>query len=204
VTPFTPERDCPPSPGLCQHPPHPTLGARLATLPAVRILGVDLGSKRIGLAVSDEGGEIAFPAGIIESRGGKRDIASIRALIAERKIGRAVVGLPLHMDGRRGPEADKAEKFAARLSQAAGIPVDLLDERWTSMEAERILADIPGKRRSEKRAQRRAQGTVDEMAASIILRTYLEQRAHLASPEKQAEPERALKRDGRADSSGES
>jgi putative Holliday junction resolvase len=158
-----------------------TLGARLATLAAVRILGVDLGSKRIGLSVSDEGGEIAFPAGIIESRGRKRDIAALKQLITEKEIGRAVVGLPLHMDGRHGPEADKATRFAAALSQAAGIPVELLDERWTSMEAERILADVPGKGRNEKRAQRRAKGTVDEMAASIILKTYLEQRAHLAA-----------------------
>ncbi len=144
----------------------------------MRILGVDLGSKRIGLAVSDEGGEIAFPAGILESRGRKKDVAALRKLIAEREVGRAVVGLPLHMDGRRGPEAEKAIRFAADLSHAAGIPVDTLDERWTSMEAERILADVPGKRRSEKRAQRRAKGTVDEMAASIILKTYLQQRAH--------------------------
>jgi putative Holliday junction resolvase len=145
----------------------------------VRILGVDLGSKRIGLAVSDEGGEIAFPAGTLNSRGRKRDIAALRALVSERKIGRAVVGLPLHMDGRRGPEADKATRFAADLSKAAGIPVDTLDERWTSMEAERLLAAVPGKRRSDKRAERRARGTVDEMAASIILKTYLQQQAHI-------------------------
>lgn len=140
----------------------------------MRILGIDLGSKRIGLAVSDEGGQIAFPAGILESRGRKRDVAALRAMITERQIGGAVVGLPLHMDGRRGPEADKATRFAAELSKAAGIPVDTLDERWTSMEAERLLAGAPGKRRSDKRAERRAKGAVDEMAASIILRTYLE------------------------------
>ncbi|MCP4906275.1 MAG: Holliday junction resolvase RuvX [bacterium] len=145
----------------------------------MRILGVDLGSKRIGLAVSDVEGEIAFPAGLLDSRGRKRDIAALRALIAEREIGRVVVGLPLHMDGRRGPEAEKATRFAADLSKATGIPVDTLDERWTSMEAERLLADAPGKRRSQKRAERRARGTVDEMAASIILRTYLQQRAQL-------------------------
>jgi putative Holliday junction resolvase len=145
----------------------------------VRILGIDLGSKRIGLAVSDEGGEIAFPAGILDSRGRKRDIAALRALIKERDVGRVVVGLPLHMDGRHGPEADKATEFAAALAKSAEIPVDTLDERWTSMEAERLIADAPGKRRSEKRAHRRAQGTVDEMAAAIILKTYLERRAHL-------------------------
>jgi putative Holliday junction resolvase len=137
----------------------------------VRTLGIDLGSKRIGLAVSDEGGAIAFPAGILESRGRKKDIAALRKLIREREIGRAVIGLPLHMDGRRGPEADRAIRFSTDLSTAAGIPVETLDERWTSMEAERLLESVPRR----KKAKRRAKGTVDEMAASIILRTYLEQ-----------------------------
>ena len=139
----------------------------------MRILGLDLGSKRIGLAVSDENASIAFPAGILDSRGRKKDIAALCKLIAEKAIGGAVVGLPLHMDGRRGPEAEKAVAFAVALAEAAGIPVETLDERWTSMEAERLLEASP----KRKRADRRAKGTVDEMAASIILRTYLERRA---------------------------
>jgi putative Holliday junction resolvase len=146
--------------------------ARIATLVIVRVLGIDLGSKRIGLAVSDEEGIIAFPAGILDSRGRKRDMAALRALISDRNIGRAVVGLPIHMDGRRGPEAEKALAFASDLSKAAGIPVDTLDERWTSQEAERLLLDRP----KTRGPQRRKSGLVDEMAASIILRTYLAQR----------------------------
>lgn len=156
-----------------------------ATLPPVRILGVDLGSKRIGLAVSDEGGAIAFPAGTLNSRGRKKDLAALRAMIAERAIGRAVIGLPLHLDGRRGPEAERAVRFADALAQSAGIPVDLLDERWTSMEAERLLAETTTK----KKAARRTKGTVDEMAASIILRTYLDQRSRAqASEDKDSNP----------------
>jgi putative Holliday junction resolvase len=135
----------------------------------VRVLGVDLGSKRIGLAISDEEEEFAFPAGILDSRGRKRDLAALRELIVEKQIGRAVVGLPIHMDGRRGPEAEKAIRFAADLSEAAEVPVDTLDERWTSREAERLLQPASGKRG----AKRRKKGAVDEMAASIILRTYL-------------------------------
>ena len=138
----------------------------------MRVLGVDLGSKRIGLAISDEEGEFAFPAGMLDSRGRKRDLAALRELIAERRIGRAVVGLPIHMDGRRGPEAERAIRFAADLCQTAGIPVDTFDERWTSQEAERLLDRVPKKRG----AKRRKKGAVDEMAASIILRTYLAQR----------------------------
>ncbi|MBB84073.1 MAG: Holliday junction resolvase RuvX [Deltaproteobacteria bacterium] len=142
-----------------------------ATLRAVRILGVDLGHKRIGLAVTDEDGTIAFPAGALDSRGRKKDLARLRALIDERGIERAVVGLPLHLDGRRGPEAEKAVAFAAELAKIAGIPVDTLDERWTSKEAERLLQPTTAK----KRDKRRAKGTVDEMAASILLQTYLAQ-----------------------------
>jgi len=139
----------------------------------VRVLGVDLGSKRIGLAISDEAGEFAFPAGIVDSRGRKRDIGVLRELIREKGIGRAVVGLPIHMDGRRGPEAERAVRFANDLATSAGIPVDTLDERWTSREAERVLQQ---QHTSKKRgARRRKAGVVDEMAASIILRTYLAQ-----------------------------
>ena len=136
----------------------------------MRVLGVDLGSKRIGLAVSDVEARLAFPAGVIESRGRKRDLAALRELIRERQIERAVVGVPLHMNGRRGPEAENAIRFAGDLAHAAGIPVDTLDERWTSVEAERIL------RQSERgtRAVKQRRGAVDELAAAILLRTYLE------------------------------
>jgi putative Holliday junction resolvase len=150
----------------------------------VRILGVDLGSKRIGLAVSDEGGQIAFPAGVIESRGQRRDLARLRALVDERGIERAVVGLPLHLDGRRGPEAERASQFAEALARTAGIPVETLDERWTSLEAERLLPQVTTRRKKA----RRAEGTVDEMAASILLRTYLDRRAAAAPTTDEARP----------------
>lgn len=156
----------------------------------MRILGVDLGKKRIGLAISDEAEEIAFPAGILESRGPKRDISSLRKLIVEKEIGRAVIGLPIHMDGRRGPEADKAIRFAKALRDASGIPVDTLDERWTSREAERLLQPTSQKRgvkrrtRERLRPAQREKGIIDEMAASIILRTYLAQQSVASRDEK--------------------
>jgi putative Holliday junction resolvase len=147
----------------------------------VRYLGVDLGSRRIGLALSDSEGQIAFPAGTIKSRGRKRDLQALRELITERGIGRAVVGLPIHMDGRHGPEAEAARRFASDLAAGSGIPVDTLDERWTSQEAERLLENAPKKGKRGK-AARREQGAVDELAASIILRTYLDRRADEESP----------------------
>lgn len=136
----------------------------------VRVLGVDLGSKRIGLAVSDTGAKLAFPAGVLESRGRKRNLAALKQLIREREIERAVVGVPLHMNGRRGPEAENALHFAGELARAARIPVETLDERWTSVEAERILRSTE----AGSRAVKRRAGAVDEMAAAILLQTYLE------------------------------
>ena len=137
----------------------------------MRVLGIDLGTRRIGLAVSDEDGRIAFPAGTLERRGKRADFAALCRLVRERGVGCAVVGLPLHMSGRAGPEAEAARAFAAALSEAAGIPVDTLDERWTSVAAHRSLAES-GRRVVEKRGK----GIVDEVAATLLLSTYLERR----------------------------
>ena len=105
----------------------------------MRVLGVDLGSRRIGLAISDPDASFAFPVDAIESKGTRRDVETLRELIVGRDIERAVVGLPLHRDGRAGPEAEAARRFADALSKAAGIPVETLDERWTTLEADRAL-----------------------------------------------------------------
>ena len=133
------------------------------------ILGIDLGSKRIGLAVSDREARIAFPAGFLERSGAAKDMARLRALVTEREICEIVVGLPIHMSGRKGPEAQAAGEFARKLTEATGLPVALQDERWTSREAERALREM-GHRREPK------PGRVDEMAATLILSTYLERR----------------------------
>jgi len=137
----------------------------------MRVLGLDLGEKRIGLAISDEEARIAFPAGFIERKGRRRDLQALCALVRERGIGGAVVGLPLHMSGRRGPEAEAAEAFARELSAAAAIPVELLDERWTSVAAERALQET-GRRVKQKRGR----GEVDAIAATLLLSTWLERR----------------------------
>ena len=131
------------------------------------MLGLDFGGKRIGIAISDSAGEFAFPNGCLERSVHARDLAALRDLIAERGVTRVVMGLPLHMDGRSGPEAKAASAFARDLAEATGLEVDMLDERWSSVEAERVLRDAP------KRVRKR-RGTVDAMAATLILRTYLE------------------------------
>lgn len=132
-----------------------------------RILALDLGSRRIGLALSER--DIALPEGVLERRGPKHDLEALRQLVTERGVSRIVVGLPVHMSGRRGPEAAAAEAFAAALREATGLPVDLLDERWTSLEAERALRDTGHTARS-------ARGRIDAVAASLLLRSYLDRR----------------------------
>jgi len=132
------------------------------------VLGLDFGARRIGLAVSDADAAIAFPIGVLERTRRAADLAALAEVIREREIVAVVVGLPLHMDGRAGTGAEAARAFAAELGEATSLPVALIDERWTSAEAERSLADAPRKRRRQK-------GQVDALAATLILRTYLEQ-----------------------------
>ncbi len=136
----------------------------------MRVLGLDLGERRIGLSISDPEATVATPAGVLERTGLERDLSALGALIREREVEQVVVGLPIHMDGRLGPEAEAARRFAAALSEAVGVKVDLLDERWTSVEAERALRES-GVRRSKRRE------SIDSVAATILLRTYLARRA---------------------------
>jgi putative Holliday junction resolvase len=133
----------------------------------MRVLAVDLGARRIGLAISDPDAVFAFPLSTLEARGRDRDIDALQRVIAEHEVERVVIGLPLHMNGRTGPEAEAAREFARELAERTGLQVETLDERWTTVEAERVLRES-----GRKRARQR--GVVDSVAASIILRTYLE------------------------------
>jgi putative Holliday junction resolvase len=132
----------------------------------VRVLALDLGRRRIGLAVSDPGGELALPAGTLVRRDPRHDLEALRRLIAARDIERIVVGLPLHMDGRAGPEARAAQRFAEGLARDTGLPVETFDERWTTREAERALRE-GGRRGARSRA------TLDAVAATLLLRAWL-------------------------------
>jgi len=138
----------------------------------VRVLAIDYGERRLGLAVSDEEGAFAFPAGALERRGLRRDLAALRALAEERGVATVVVGLPLHMDGREGPEARAARAFAAAVAGATGLPVETFDERWTTREAERSLQaqGMVGRRGHAKK------DVVDEVAATLLLRAWLARR----------------------------
>jgi putative Holliday junction resolvase len=135
------------------------------------VLGIDYGARRIGLAVSDPDRVFAFPAGFLERRDRQHDLAALRELADAREVVQIVVGLPIHMNGREGPEARATRSFAEDLRKQTGRSVDLLDERWTSREAERAL------RASGRRPER---GDVDAGAATLILRTWLERDAQRA------------------------
>ncbi len=134
------------------------------------VLGIDFGTRRIGLAVSDPDGKLALPAGTLERRDVARDLEALRQVIEERGVERIVVGLPIHMDGRVGPEAQAARAFAETLGQEVGLPVETFDERWTTQEAERALRET-GRRGKKKK------GVVDSVAATLLLRAWLEQAA---------------------------
>ncbi len=135
------------------------------------VLGIDFGSKRVGLAISDAEGEFAFPAGTLERKGGTKDFEALATLMQERGVEQVVIGLPLRMSGAAGPEVDRVRSFAAELQQRTGVPVAFIDERLTSAEAERALRATGGS--GSKRRKK-----VDTVAASIILRSYLEQQRH--------------------------
>jgi putative Holliday junction resolvase len=140
------------------------------SFPAVRVLGLDLGRRRIGLAISDPTG-IALPAGTLERRSLPEDLRWLQDYSAEREVTQIVVGLPIHMNGSSGPEAEEARGFARRLEETTRLPVELLDERWTTVEAERALR-ATGRRGRERRR------VVDSVAATILLRTYLERESN--------------------------
>jgi putative Holliday junction resolvase len=132
------------------------------------VLALDYGAKRIGMAVSDVDGQFAFPAGVLERSGLARDLEALAAVIREREVARVVVGLPIHLDGRRGKEAEAARRFARAVGNTSGLPVELLDERWTSREAEQALREVQPRRKKRQNAK------LDAAAAALLLRTFLE------------------------------
>jgi putative Holliday junction resolvase len=133
----------------------------------MRVLGVDFGERRIGLAVSDELGVTARPLHAIESRGYRADAARVAEVACEQGAGAIVVGLPLRMSGELSPLARRARRFAQALRAAAEAPVELWDERLSTVEAEQAMTAAgvkPGKRSDQ----------VDAVAAAVILQSYLD------------------------------
>ena len=132
----------------------------------MKIMAVDYGDARTGIAISDLLGSIVGSTTVIHSRRDDKTIAEIQKLIEQNGVGEIVVGLPKNMDGTEGPRAEACRAFAGRLEQATGLKVALWDERRTTVEAHQILSDhnYHGKKRKN---------TVDAVAASLILEGYL-------------------------------
>ena len=132
-----------------------------------RVLGIDLGSRRIGVAVSDGLGLTAQPRATIARHGGMRDIDAIAAAVKDADADRIVLGLPLDCEGQEGPAAQRARVFGDKLAAALHLPVELIDESFSTVEAEAVLlaADMSRARRKQ---------VVDKMAAAVILQRWLD------------------------------
>ena len=132
----------------------------------MRIMGVDYGDARTGIAMSDLLCSIVGSTAVIHSRRDDKTIAEIQKLIAQNGVTEIVVGLPRNMNGTEGPRAEACKAFAEQLKEATGLPVTMWDERRTTVEAHNILSahNYHGQKRKN---------TVDAVAASLILEGYL-------------------------------
>jgi len=133
-----------------------------------RVLALDLGSKRIGVAISDRSGTIATPLTVV-TRSGRptEDHRRIAAIVAEEEAERVVVGLPLSLDGSQGPAARAADSEAEALATVLAVPVETFDERLTTVTADRSLREsgMPGQARRQ---------VVDKVAAAVLLQAWLD------------------------------
>ncbi|MBR3560489.1 MAG: Holliday junction resolvase RuvX [Oscillospiraceae bacterium] len=132
----------------------------------MKIMAIDYGDAHTGVAVSDRTLTLCGYSTVVTAYRPEAVIEQLQKLIAEHEVTDLVLGLPLNMDGTRGPRAEKAEGFAEQLRQATGLPVTLWDERRTTIDAHNILAGN-GKRAKERKK------TVDAVAASLMLEGYL-------------------------------
>jgi len=130
-------------------------------------MALDVGDKRIGIAVSDETNIISIAVDVIERKTLKQDIERIKDFTKEYKIGKIVVGLPLTMKGGESIQTEKVNKFIDRLGEMINIPVISFDERLSTVQGERLLIKADISRRKRKKL-------IDKVAAQIILQTYLD------------------------------
>lgn len=135
-----------------------------------RILSLDVGSKTIGLAVTDPLGITAQGMPTLRRRNKRTDFAALEAVVRKYEVAEFVVGLPLRLSGAEGRQSEKIREFAEQLQKHFGLPVHLWDERLTSVEANRVLRD------SEMSIRRRAE-VVDQLAAVLILQNFLSAKA---------------------------
>jgi putative holliday junction resolvase len=145
------------------------------------VLGIDPGSRRIGVAVSDPAGRIALPLTVIERGSGDAYLAELADLARQRQATEIVVGLPRRLDGSEGPEAKEARELAERLRALLELPVHLVDERFTTKISESAM-------RSAQVSTRKGRPVVDKIAATVLLQGFLDARS--------AKPDLSERQDG--------
>ncbi len=138
----------------------------------MRILALDIGERRIGVALSDPTGTVARPLCALQRGSRAEDFEAVRRLVAKHEVGLVVVGLPLTLRGEQGPQARRVRRYAEALAEALPVPVHLQDERYTTVSAEEILREV--RRRAKRR--RRSKEDVDAVAAALILQDFLDSR----------------------------
>jgi putative holliday junction resolvase len=148
------------------------LRLKAALPPGGRLLGLDIGSKTIGLAISDSQLRVAAPLAVLDRGKFAPDMARLQALIAERGVGGLVAGLPIGMNGREGPRSQSVRQFAANLLRVIDLPLAFWDERFSTIAAERPL-------REAEMSHRRRGAVVDKLAAAYILQGALDRLAAL-------------------------
>ena len=142
----------------------------------MRIIGIDYGERRVGVAISDPLGSIALGVDTIEVTSLKDAVAKVCEVCREKNAATVVVGLPLNMNGTRGPMVDRVERFVSELTEAAGLPVVTYDERLSSAMVERTLLDADMSRNKRK-------GVRDKLAAQVILQGYLDRQGFDSMPD---------------------
>jgi putative holliday junction resolvase len=142
-----------------------------------RILALDLGKRRIGLALSDALGITAQGLPTLQRTNIREDLAALARLIEEREVGLILMGYPLHMSGREGRQAEYSRDFGERLAARTGLPIRYWDERLTTVEAQRVL-------KSSGISIAKRAGAVDQLSAQILLASYLD----LGDPGREQEP----------------
>ena len=135
----------------------------------MRVLGLDVGSKTIGVAITDEVGIAAHPLRVIERKGTDSDVSAIQTLVAEHNITEIVIGMPFELSGKVGHRAKRVQEFANALQAKLGAAMKLheQDERFTTAEAERVLLDADLSRQKRKQV-------IDQQAAALILQGWLD------------------------------
>ena len=135
----------------------------------MRVLALDVGDKRVGVAISDPSQVLARSLQVIQRGSRQEDFAAVALLVEEYEVVRVVVGYPRSLDGTAGEQANKVERYAARLTESLTVPVLLWDERFSTVSAERLMreAGLRGKKKRER---------IDAVAAAVILQDYLDSR----------------------------